>query len=511
MLTFEATPFDERAAPDWTSLAASRQVALDPALRPAFVGAGAGRENLERLLAGALCVTTGQQPGLLTGPLFTLYKALSAIALARAAEARLSRPVVPVFWVAGDDHDFSEANHCFLLSAQGDVERLELRQRDPAGPLTPLYREPVGAEIGAVLDRFRVVTPETEFRPGVLEWLSRHYRADADLASAFGGALAELLGSAGLVVFQASHAAAKRVMAPWLLRVLKGAADLDRALASRATSLAAAGREVPVTVGDGATPVMVEGRLGRDRLVAQDGRFESRRAGERWTAAELAKLVEREPERFSANVLLRPVIEATILPTLAYAAGPGELAYLPQCDPIYQALGIVPQGRIPRWSGRVLEARVLKTLAKHSLTPDALGREGPKLERELLREEIPAEAKEALAALRDVLEREYQKLARSAAGLDPTLQKTAESARNAALGGVADLEKRLIAHLRKQNDVATAQIARARANLFPLGHPQERVISAVSFLLRYGSAFIEESLAAIGAWAERLEPAHRRS
>jgi len=256
---------------------------------------------------------------------------------------------------------------------------------------------------------------------------------------------------------------------------------------------------------------MVEGRLGRDRLVAQDGRFESRRAGERWTAAELAKLVEREPERFSANVLLRPVIEATILPTLAYAAGPGELAYLPLCDPIYQALGIVPQGRIPRWSGRVLEARVLKTLAKHSLTPDALGREGPKLERELLREEIPAEAKEALAALRDVLEREYQKLARSAAGLDPTLQKTAESARNAALGGVADLEKRLIAHLRKQNDVATAQIARARANLFPLGHPQERVISAVSFLLRYGSAFIEESLAAIGAWAERLEPAHRRS
>ncbi len=510
MITFEPTPLGDPSAPDWQALAREPR-ALAAGLRPAFVANGDAQANLDRLLAGALCVTTGQQPGLFTGPLFTVYKALSAVALARNAESALGRPVVPVFWVAGDDHDFAEANHVFVLNAKGDVERVELRQRASTAALTPLYRETLGPDVVAAIQRIAELTPEAEFKGSALEWLSRHYRPETDFASAFGGALAELLGAHGLVVFYANHPSAKRAMAPLLGRALAGAGDLDRSLAARARELGALGRDVPVVVGEGATTVMVEGSLGRDRLVLRDGQYVTRRSGESWDAGSVARLLETSPGRFSPNVLLRPVVEAAILPTLAYAGGPGELAYLEQADPLYEGLDVAPQARIPRWSGRVIEARVARALEKQGITADALETEGARLEADLLREEIPAGARAAMQRLRSELEREYQAIGAAALEVDPTLQKPVESARNAALAGVSDIEKRLIAHLKKRNDITTSQISRARASLFPQGQPQERILSTVSFLGRYGPPFLAQASSAIHLRAGSLEPAHRRS
>src|SRR3990172_6803376 len=257
-LEFEPTPIGGWLPADPGRLAAARAIRLDPGLRPAFLAQGAAQANLERLLDGALCVTTGQQPGLFTGPLFTLHKALTTVALAREATVSLGHAVVPVFWVAGDDHDFAEGNQAHVLTASNDVEHLVLRERDASAPLTPLYREPVGDDIARLLDVLRVKLPETEFRSGVLEWLERHYRPDTDLASAFARAVSDLLGPLGLVVFQPTHPAAKRAMAPWLLRVLEAAAALNDALVATAEDLQRAGRPAPVTVGDGATMVMIE-------------------------------------------------------------------------------------------------------------------------------------------------------------------------------------------------------------------------------------------------------------
>ncbi len=507
-LRFEATPFAPRAAFDARALAARRPAGLDAALAPAFRAHGRAQANLDRLLAGARCITSGQQPGLLTGPVFTIYKALSAVQAAREAEGALGEPVVPVFWVAGDDHDFAEANHCYVMSAAGEAERLELRVRPAEAALTPLYREPVGAGIAAVLERLEALTPASEFRAGVLDWLARHYRPAATLSEAFAGAMAELLAPYGVVVFDASHPAAKRRMAPWILQAIERADQLTSALDARARELEGEGQPVPVATGDGATTVMLEGRLGRDRLVAKDGRFETRRAAERLTGPELRALLEREPERFSPNVLLRPVVEAAILPTLAYAAGPGELAYLPQADPIYPILGVEPQARLPRWSGRVVEARVQRVLEKFGIDVPALS-EGGRLETELARDDLPPEAREALAALREGIEREYGQLLTPATTIDPTLKRPVESARNAALSGVADIEKRLVAHLKRQNETVTAQLARARAAIYPLGRTQERVVTVASFLIRYGEAFLQDAMHAVEQGPSRLEPAPR--
>ncbi|MGD2135021.1 MAG: bacillithiol biosynthesis cysteine-adding enzyme BshC [Gemmatimonadales bacterium] len=511
-LRFDTTPIASPPHLDAADLASRRAQRIDPALREAFVAEGKGAEQLERLFADdALVVTTGQQPGLLTGPLFTIYKALTALVTAEAFETALGRPVVPVFWVAGDDHDLAEANHLQVLTMENEVERVALPDRSPDAPLVPLYREPLGDEIAGVLERIAATTPQTEFRSEIVAWLERHYRPASDYASAFAGATAELLGPYGLVVFRPTHATAKAVMAPRLVRALETAPQLDRRLAARARDLGAAGREPPVPVGEGASLVMIEGRLGRDRLVMDGDGFVTRRAGERFDLHQLRAVADREPERLSPNVLLRPAVEAGMLPTLAYVAGPGELAYLPQCAPVYEALGIAPQAVVPRWSARIAERRIQKVLDKYDITPDDLAGPEGKLEALLVGEEMPVDAAQALDTLRATLGREFGRLEHAAVDLDPTLKKSVQSARNSAFKELGHVEKRIVSHLKKQNEIVLNQIAKARHSLYPQGRLQERVFNIVPFLIRYGRDLLRDAYAAARAAAPVLESPSRGS
>jgi bacillithiol biosynthesis cysteine-adding enzyme BshC len=503
-LAFEPTPIPGAAAPVSPGPDGDH-VRVLPELRPAFTAQGPAAANLERLFTpGALAVTTGQQPGLLTGPLYTIYKALSAAALARALERRLARPVIPIFWVAGDDHDFAEANHCHLLTAGNEVQRLVLRERAPTAALTPLYREPVGEDIARVLAAVAQAVPNTEFRGTVLAWAERHYRPDTSLADAFASGLAELLAEFGVVVFRPTHVAAKSAMAPWAIAALERAAELDAALAARARELLAWSGTAPVSVGEGATAIMLEGSQGRDRLVLDGTGFVTRRSGERWSLKDLARLAQDDPQRLSPNVLARPVMEAALLPTLAYIAGPGELAYLPQATPLYRMLGVRPQVPLPRWSGFVIEPRVAKVLDKYRLRPADLHRAEGQLEAALVQSDMPEAATQALTSLRRTIEDEYDRLTEAAVAVDPTLKKPVQSAKHQALGGVAEVEKRLLSHLKQQNEILVSQLAKARTNLFPLGQPQERVLTVLPYLVRYGPDFLRAAYSACERLATHL-------
>jgi bacillithiol synthase len=487
----------------------ARQGHFDPTLADAIVPSAARAPALVRLSEpGAIAITTGQQPGLFTGPLYTIYKALSTAGLARILERQWQRPVVPVFWVAGDDHDFAEASHASWISADGSVRSVALPARPPDAPLTPLYRERLGQEIGGILDTLAADLVSSEFREWTLEWLGRHYRPAATLAGSFAAALAELLAPAGVVCLESTHPAVKRAAARYLVRALGLARELNRDLEHRSDELSTAGVDPGVPVGENATLVMLEGPLGRDRLLIADGGFISRRSREQFDLEALQRIAAAEPERLSPNVLLRPVIESALLPTVAYLAGPSELSYLALTHPIYERMRVPRQVVLPRWSGILVEPRVERVLQKFGIDLDDLMEPPGALESRLVRSQLPDETVRALRVLRESLLSGYDALARSAADIDPTLTRPVQGTKNQALAGLQDVEKKLVQHLKRRQEVELGQLAKARAVVLPENQPQERGLTVVSFLARYGPSLIGELGESVEGWyAAALEGA----
>jgi bacillithiol biosynthesis cysteine-adding enzyme BshC len=478
-----------------------RPSGIDPSLLDAFVAAEGTGGALDRLRDPAtLVVTTGQQPGLFTGPLYTIHKALSAVALARICEARWRRPVVPVFWAAGGDHDFAEGNHASWIAADGTTVTMTLRERAPDAPLTPLYREPVGPEIVPVLDRLAQDLAQTEFGGEVVELFRRWYTPEASLAESCAHVLAELLAPFGVPVFDATHPAVKRAQMPHLLNALERAERLDHVLSERHARLSGKGRDPGVTVGDGATLVMFEGAQGRDRLVARSPGFRTRRSQEQLSLDEVERFAAQEPGRFSPNVLLRPAIESALLPTVAYLAGPGELRYLALAEAVYPVLDLPRQKPLPRWSGVLVDARVDRVLEKFKATLEELMEPGQKLEGRVVRDQLPAEARQALADLRTGLAAGYAVLTQTAAAIDPTIEKPIQNLCTQAVAGTREAEKRMVNHLKKRQATETQQIARARELVLPLGRPQERVHTVAPWLARYGPSLLDQLEATIEQW-----------
>ena len=495
-LRIVTTPLEPR--PEWP---AERTGGLEPALLEALVPA-AGTEALVAKLRDprVLVVTTGQQPGLFTGPLYTLHKALSAKALAELLEERWQRPVVPLFWLAGDDHDYAEARTASWLRGDGSVATGSLLPRPADAAQLPMYRTLLGPEIDALVEGIAADLRPQQHAGWAEAWLRRHWTFGRTIGAAYAGSLAELLGPAGILCFDPTHRSAKRVMARHLIKALGLARDLDRDLDARARELAAAGHDGGVVVGDGATLVMVEGSAGRDRLVTDGEAFVARRSGERFTLDALQKLAAEDPERLSPNVLLRPVVEAAILPTVAYVAGPGELNYWRLTPPIFARMRVEPQAPVPRWSGMIVEPGVDRLLADLGVSLDELLAPGAALERQLAHAQLPEAAAAALAQLRTTLEREFGILGASGAGIARQLGRSVETLQRKAEWLVERTEAKFIGHLKRRDTETTARVARARGSLRPENRPQERVLTAAPFLARHGTGLLGELATAARAW-----------
>jgi uncharacterized protein YllA (UPF0747 family) len=348
--------------------------------------------------------------------------------------------------------------------------------------------------------------PPSEFRESTVEWLGRHYRPDQTVAGSFAGAIAELLAPHGIICFDSTHAAAKRAAAPMLLRALALAPQLDADLDRYFETLGATARTSGVTVGDGASLVMLEASQGRDRLIWDGNAFVTRRSRERIDLPALERIAAEEPTRLSPNVLLRPVVESSLLPTVAYLGGPGELRYLALTPPIYQRLEVHRQRPLPRWSGIMIEPRVDRVLEKFGIALDDLTAPAGTLEARLVRSKLPPEALETLESLRKALETGYESLRKIALGIDPTLERTIQGAQQQALSGTQDVERKLVQHLKRRQETEFAQLARARTAVLPGGKPQERVLTVAPFLARHGPDLLRGLEGEIERWyADGLE------
>ncbi len=453
------------------------------AMRP--VGAGTA-ERLEALVReDGFFVTTGQQTGLFTGPLYTIYKALSAIRLAGALEALLGKPVLPLFWLASTDHDFDEVNHVELLDAQNALHRLELPS-DPAAPPVSMARRVLGAGVESTLDELAQALPPSEFAPPLLDLARKAYRPEATMAEAFEEMFAGVLASFQLVLVDPSHPELKRLAAPVLAREIAHAAEHEAALERQSARLVAAGYHAQVSVGGGAVNVSYEDETGRERLVREDGRFLLRRTKRRLAEAEVEALLESEPERFSANVLLRPVVESALFPTVAYVGGPAELSYFAQTGCLFRAHGLEMPLVYPRASVTLVERKVATVVEKFGLGIEDFRQPVRELAARIIRDEMPPEVAEAAAALRRSLHEGYAALAQAAQRLDPTLKGPLTAARNSSDVALREAEKKILSHAKARSAETVEQLEKAAVNLYPHGIPQERVLNGLQYLARYG-------------------------
>ena len=291
---------------------------------------------------------------------------------------------------------------------------------------------------------------------------------------------------------------------PYLLQALEHTTGLDTALAAQAEQLIRLGKDPGVPVGDRASLVFLDGPLGRDRLVQDGTGLQTRRGRAPFQLDELARIAEVEPTRLSGNVLLRPVLESALLPTVAYVAGPGELRYLALTPPVYQQLGVTAQQPVPRWSGLLVEPRVTRVIDKYESSILELLAEGNELEARITRQAYPAGTEAAFAALRDAIAQGYEPVIRATAAVDPTLERPAAAARAKALLGLDELAKKLAQHARQREATERGQIARARLSVRPEGKPQERVLSLPGFLAHYGADLLGALAAHLENWYARV-------
>ncbi|TVR58770.1 MAG: bacillithiol biosynthesis cysteine-adding enzyme BshC [Gemmatimonadales bacterium] len=455
-------------------------------------GGESGGERLHRFIEeGGFVVTTGQQPALLGGPLYVLFKAFTAVALADRLEELLGRPVLPVFWVGSDDHDWDEARRTWILDPENEPVELNLPPRD--GPSPAIHRIPLegSAAMAGVLEALATALPESDFAPHWRAMIQECWgRPGVTMADGFAAQLERLTADAGLFLTRSHDPELRSAARPLLRAELRSAAASEAELRARAQALEAAGYAVQVPIADGATNVFLDGPVSRDRILWQaDGALNLRGHQARLSEGDLSG---NGDAALTPNVLLRPVVEAHVFPTLAYVAGPGEAAYLAQNEPLFRRHGVTRPLVHPRFSGVVMERKVEKVIRKYDLELAALALPHHELAGRLARDDLPEGIRRELGRFRGALARHTTELGREVTELDPTLRDSVEQLRTQGFAGLADVEKKVVQALKRENEIMLAQIAKAQLHLFPEGVPQERRMNVWYFLFRYGDAFLAE-------------------
>ncbi len=470
---------------------AAARAAMAEAIRPTSEAAAS---RLERVVEeGGFFVTSGQQPGLFGGPLYTLYKILSAMSLADALEARVGVPVAPLFWVGSDDHDWAEVNHTWVLDTSNAMQRIEVVQPEDTPPHSMARRRLAPGIDGAIADLSKVL-PDTEFTDVVIKQIRDAYRPERSMGEAFEELIAAWLQSQDLLLVQAASPQVKRIAAPLLRDDLARSEEAEAATSRQTERLEEVGYRAQVALIAGATNVLFEDEKGRGRILRTEDGFLAHDGAVRWTREELLQAVQREPTAFSPNVQLRPLVESRVFPTICYVAGPAEISYFAQLGCLFRMHGMAMPVVYPRRGGVLVEPKVRKVLDKFGLAVGDLAPPLHEIASRFARDELPEPVARGLTDLRRGIQEGYQRLEEAVRSVDPTLKGPLNSARGSSFKELGHFEKKVLRQLKEQNEISLQQLEKARANLFPDGKPQERVLSPVHFLSRYGPGLIDTLL-----------------
>lgn len=467
--------------------------------------AGAGAEtfaNIDRLRQpDSVVVITGQQAGLFTGPLYTIFKALTAIKLAEELRAR-GVNVIPMFWIAAEDHDFEEVNHTRLVNREGQIETITYTACSPKEG-KPVGHVNLAGGIRENIDQLIAALPESEFVPKLSEDLRESYAAGTGFADAFARMMMKLFGKYGVVLINPLDDRLKHISGELYVAAMSQAPAFASALVNESAALIDAGYHAQVYTSPEAVPLFMldEGR--RTAMVRrEDGRFYLKNSEKSFASDELLSTVARCPNCFSPNVTLRPIVQDFLLPTVAYIGGPAEIAYFAQLRPNYSLLGRVEPVVLPRASFTLIEKRHAKTMAKYGIEFPELF-EGAE---SVLKRVVERSLDQNTAAIFDETERalneQLDKLRDSLISVDATLADALKGGREKILYQLHNLQTRFIHNRTKRDETMAQQIERLFAALYPNKNLQEREINAAYFLARYGYEVIDRIY-------QEIDPARR--
>jgi bacillithiol biosynthesis cysteine-adding enzyme BshC len=437
-----------------------------------------------------VAVVTGQQAGAFGGPLFTLLKAISALQLAHQASTLLGTPVVAVFWVDAEDHDWDEIASCTVLDAQYQPRTVTLPAPEGAGEL-PIAKLRPDERVLESVEALGATLPRTEFTDWTLDLLRTSYRPGVGMAESFATWLESVLGPHGLIVFDAADSSTKRLVAD-VFKTEIASPGQTAALAAKAGERLAALGHAPQVVpqADSVSLFYLDGA--RKPIKRQGDQFV---VGDRSYPAEaLAAEIAARPEQFSPNVLLRPIVQDTLFPTICYVSGPSELAYLGQLREVYQHFGVAMPLVHPRASATLVDSATQRFLTKYGVALEDLQPQDESALNKLLQSQLPPTVEAAIKEADEAVARVMQHVVQVIPAVDPTLAGAAKTTLGKMEHEIRSLHGKVIQAVKKRDETLRRQFTRAQVQTFPQGQPQERVLGVPFFLNLYGSALVDRLL-----------------
>ncbi|CQR57539.1 bacillithiol biosynthesis cysteine-adding enzyme BshC [Paenibacillus riograndensis] len=440
---------------------------------------------------GTLVITAGQQSGLFTGPLFVIYKAITTIQAAKEAAAQLGRPVVPLFWIAGEDHDWDEVNHTFILNRTGEVTKLKL---DKAGDLRSSVSNIKVEEESwqQIIEQLDGLLQDSEFKPQVMEVIRESSAAAGSLSEAFAKLMGSLFGRFGLILLDSADPGLRRLEAPMFQTLIKHNDELEAAYQAAAGEITDSGYELQAAVAAGSANLFYIHEGTRLLLHKEEGRFTDRKGTVSFSREELLEQLEARPEQFSNNVLTRPLMQDYVLPVLATVLGQGELAYWAIPRLAFKVAGEQMPLILPRMSFTVVEGTLHKHMDKYQLVfgDVLLGLDSKRKEWLAAQDELGLErrfedTKAAFLAM-------YEPLIEQLGSIQAGLLKLGANNKDKILDQITFLQAKAQDAMEKQNEAALRQWERIELSLMPLGKLQERVYNVMFYLNRYGPAWLDE-------------------
>jgi bacillithiol biosynthesis cysteine-adding enzyme BshC len=453
--------------------------------------------NLDRLRrSDAVAIVTGQQAGLFTGPLYTVFKALTAVKVARQLEAR-GINAVPIFWIASEDHDFEEVNHTQLIDREGQLQRLTYTGT-PTGEGRPVGSISLESAIETSLNELLGTLPESEFLPRLVGDLRAAYQTGTGFATAFATLLTRLLGDHGLVLIDPLDDRLKQLAGVIYNRAIDALPDFAANLVRQSTRLETNGYHAQVHTGPEVVPLFIfdEGRR-TAMILGDDGRIHLKGTDRSLDYQELAERVRRDPLSFSPNVTLRPIVQDYLLPTAGIIGGAAEIAYFAQLRPNYELLGRIPPLILPRASLTLIEKRHAKTMSRFNLSFNDIFEGGEAVLRKVVEGGLDQNTAIVFDETETVINEQLERLRQSLHGVDPTLAEALKGGREKILYQLHHMRTRFVHSRSRRDEVTRQQIERMSTALYPHRNLQERELNICYFLARYGYEVLDQIYAAI--------------